>query len=204
MTSHHKKLIKNNILLSLLPLEPLPQDRVVSGLAYGCLGGLDAGEISEIGWYLYLLAALVAADLDLLVVLPGYPLPYGQRVLHLPAVYQVDAVAQVPDLILPGGGVYGLDFAHLPVGHADDAVGEGLKRDIVRHHNHRDFLVDVQVDKNLHNYIGAAGVQVPGRLVEQEDGRVVRDGTRDGDALLLTARELVREVVETAAQAHLF
>lgn len=119
-------------------------------------------------------------------------------------MYQVDPIAQVPDLILPGGGVYGLDFAHFPVGHADDAVGEGFQRDVMGHHDHRDLLVDVQVYQNLHHDVRAARVQVPGRLVEQEDRRVVRDGTRDGDTLLLTARELVREVVETAAQPDLF
>ena len=64
--------------------------------------------------------------------------------------------------------------------------------------------MNVQVYQNLHHYVGAAGVEVTGGLIEQEDRGVIRDGSRDGDTLLLTTGQLVREMVETAAQAHLF
>ena len=74
---------------------------------------------------MYLLALI--ADLHLLIVLPGYSLPDGQGVLHLPAVDQVDPVTEVLDLILPDRGVYSLYFADFPVGHADDTVGEGFQ-----------------------------------------------------------------------------
>ena len=71
-------------------------------------------------------------------------------------------------------------------------------------HDHRDLLVNVQVYQNLHHYIGTAGVEVTGRLVEQEDRGVIRNGSSDSDTLLLTPRQLIREMVETAAQPYLF
>ena len=71
-------------------------------------------------------------------------------------------------------------------------------------HDHRDLLMDVQVYQNLHHYIGTASVEVTGGLVQQKDRGVIRDGSRDGDTLLLSSGQLVREMVETAAQAHLF
>ena len=44
-------------------------------------------------------------------------------------------------------------------------------------------------------------VEVAGRLVGDEDGRVGDDGARDGDALLLAAGELPRVVVHAVVEA---
>jgi len=52
------------------------------------------------------------------------------------------------------------------------------------------------VERRLHDLL-ARVVERAGRLVEQHDARLLDDGPRDGDALLLPARELA------AAQAHL-
>jgi hypothetical protein len=50
--------------------------------------------------------------------------------------------------------------------------------------------------------LGAAvGVEVAGRLVGQDDLRLVDQGPGDGDALLLAARELGRLVVGSIGQA---
>src|SRR4029079_11324398 len=43
-------------------------------------------------------------------------------------------------------------------------------------------------------------VQVPGRLVRKEDGRAVDERARDRDALLLSARELIRVMVRAIAE----
>ena len=45
-------------------------------------------------------------------------------------------------------------------------------------------------------------VEVAGRLVGQHDRRVVGERARDGDALLLAARELRRIVVRAIGQPH--
>ena len=60
----------------------------------------------------------------------------------------------------------------------------------------------------LHGANGAAkfladlGVQRAERLVEQEHLRLVRQSTRHGDSLLLTARELARQAFVHAFQRH--
>ena len=48
-----------------------------------------------------------------------------------------------------------------------------------------------------------AAVEVAGRLVGQQHGRVGDDRARDRDALLLAAGELVRGVWSPAAEPHL-
>ena len=52
------------------------------------------------------------------------------------------------------------------------------------------------IERCLHDLL-ARVVERAGRLVEQHDAGLLNDGTRDGDALLLPARELA------AAQTHL-
>ena len=47
-----------------------------------------------------------------------------------------------------------------------------------------------------------ARVQVAGRLVRQENGRLVDQGAGNRDPLLLAARELVREVVHAVAESY--
>ena len=49
---------------------------------------------------------------------------------------------------------------------------------------------------------GCCRVEVSGRLVGEQDGGLVDDGARDRDALLLTARELVRVATGLAAESH--
>ena len=58
-----------------------------------------------------------------------------------------------------------------------------------RHHDRRPGAVDPV--EQLHDPDRGVGVEVPGRLVADQKRRVVDDGARDRDALLLTARELV-------------
>jgi hypothetical protein len=53
----------------------------------------------------------------------------------------------------------------------------------------------------LHDPDGGLGVEVAGRLVGEQQGRMVDERPRDRDALLLTARQLVREVVELGREA---
>src|SRR5919201_747335 len=57
------------------------------------------------------------------------------------------------------------------------------------HEDRRPRAVDAV--EELHDPDRGVGVEVPGRLVADEERRVVHEGTRDRDALLLAARELV-------------
>jgi hypothetical protein len=57
-----------------------------------------------------------------------------------------------------------------------------------------------EIRERLHDLIGAFGVKGGGRLVCQNDGRIMDQGTRDGDALLLAAGELRREVVQPVTE----
>jgi len=78
-----------------------------------------------------------------------------------------------------------------------DLVGAHDRREPVRDGDRREaaLLHDV-VERRLHDLL-ARVVERAGRLVEQHDARLLDDGTRDGDTLLLPARELA------AAHAHL-
>ena len=49
--------------------------------------------------------------------------------------------------------------------------------------------------------IGGVGVEVPGRLVRQQQRRMVDEGAGDGEALLLAAGELVGEVLDLVGEA---
>src|SRR5690606_36357366 len=68
--------------------------------------------------------------------------------------------------------------------------------------DHDGVTLTVERLEKLHDLLARAGVQVAGRLVGQQDGRVIDQGAGDGDTLPLTARELVRLVVHTVRQAH--
>src|SRR5947207_531467 len=66
----------------------------------------------------------------------------------------------------------------------------------------------VQLSEQFHDFAALTGVQIARRLVGQNDLRVRDDGPRDGDQLLLAARELIgievlladdRELVEDVA-----
>ncbi len=59
----------------------------------------------------------------------------------------------------------------------------------------------MQLAQQLHHRLAVGRVEVAGRLVRQEDGRIARDRARDRDALLLAARELRREVLHPVRHA---
>src|SRR6266496_770070 len=70
--------------------------------------------------------------------------------------------------------------------------------------DHHDGLLEflVQPLEQRQDFLGRFPVQVPGRLVRHEDRGVGGDGPRDGDALLLAARELPREVMHPVLEPH--
>jgi hypothetical protein len=73
---------------------------------------------------------------------------------------------------------------------------------LVGDHQHGDAVVAVQRQQQAHDLVAAPGVEVAGGLVGQHHRRLGDDGPRDGDPLLLAARQFGRGVVLPAAQAH--
>ena len=57
---------------------------------------------------------------------------------------------------------------------------------VVGRHDHR-RPARVDLAKEVHDFERQVGIEVAGRLIGEDDGRVVHEGARDRDALLLTA-----------------
>ena len=90
----------------------------------------------------------------------------------------------------------------LAVAHVEDTVGDGGGLGVVG--DHEDGLVEIAAGASEHveDGVGVLGVQVTGGLVGKHDGGMGDEGAGDGDALLLTAGELVGTVVEAAGKAE--
>ena len=77
------------------------------------------------------------------------------------------------------------------------AVGKGARAaNIVRHHYGLHIPLLLQVDDQLPNLGSGDGIQAGGRLVEQNDLGIERQGPREADALLHAARNLGGQFVE--------
>ena len=74
---------------------------------------------------------------------------------------------------------------------------------IVGHHADRRAGL-VELLQQLHHRFAALGIEVPGRLVGQQDDRLAGDRPRDGDALLLPARQLAGQVFRAMRHADAF
>ena len=70
------------------------------------------------------------------------------------------------------------------MGHEDDSVAGGL-----------------DIGKDIHNLDGGLAVEVTGRLVSEDQRRVIDEGPRDGYALALTTGELIGFVMAAVGQA---
>ena len=54
----------------------------------------------------------------------------------------------------------------------------------------------------IHHFAAVGGVEVTSRLVGEDQLGIHHDGTGNGDALLLTARELLRKVMGAMTDGH--
>ena len=89
----------------------------------------------------------------------------------------------------------------LAVAESDLALGEGCHFRIMRDHDDGvsgcvEFAEDVDYDLLI------CGVEVAGRLVGEQDRRVVDESAGDADALLLSAAEFARQVIGARAKAY--
>ena len=82
---------------------------------------------------------------------------------------------------------------NLAIEEVDDALGvTGISLRVGDHHDGSALLV--QLCQELHHFETILGVEVTSRLVGEDELGIHHDGSGNGDALLLTARELLREV----------
>ena len=79
----------------------------------------------------------------------------------------------------------------LAVRHKDDPVGDiPCEAHLVGDDHHRDVLLVCQPHHDVQHFLDRLRVEGRGRLVEQDDLGLCAEGTGDGDALLLAARQL--------------
>ena len=90
---------------------------------------------------------------------------------------------------------------YLPVEQVDDTVGKAGIVLRVRHHDDGSTLL-VQLLQQVHHFLAVLRIEVTGRFVGQNQFRVGHYGTGNGHTLLLTAGELLREVLGTVADGH--
>src|SRR5258706_12086686 len=86
-----------------------------------------------------------------------------------------------------------VELDHPTAHRIDDAL-------IVRRHHHRGAGA-IDAIEQPHDADGRRGVEVPGRLVGEQDQRSVDEGARDRHPLLLSTRELTGEAVRLLRQA---
>ncbi len=77
-----------------------------------------------------------------------------------------------------------------PVHEADMALGVGRDVFIMGDEHNGDAALFIELAEQFHHFVAPRGVEIAGRLVGEDDGRIGDEGTRDGDALLLTAGKL--------------
>ena len=95
-----------------------------------------------------------------------------------------------------------LVFADPAVAEVQDAPGVAGDVRLVGDEDHGHALLAVEALEDGHDLFARAGVQRAGRLVGQDDGRVVDQRAGDGHALLLAAGELGRPVVVRARRGR--
>ena len=103
---------------------------------------------------------------------------------------------------VPGGARPAFVRNDLSIAHGQDAIRIGGDVGLVRDHDDRDAAFAIERGERLHDLVRRAGVEVAGRLVRQQQARVVDQRARDRDPLLLAAGELARRVALTVAQAE--
>ncbi len=110
-----------------------------------------------------------------------------------------------------GGGASGMvtgsGFAAVrcaPVAHADLARGKAGETEVVGDDDESGAGFAVEVEEHVLDAPAGFAVKVAGRFVGEEDLGRVDEGAGEGNALLLAAGELNREMVEPLAETDLF
>ena len=96
-------------------------------------------------------------------------------------------------------------LVQLPLVHDADGVANGKGLELVVGHEQRGGLGRLENGADLvRQALAQVHIQIGKRLIEQQQARLGRERTRQGDALLLAAREFVRKALVLAGQPHEF
>src|SRR2546427_5628201 len=101
------------------------------------------------------------------------------------------------------GELRGRGLAHnLAVLNLEDAMGDVGHAGVMRHDHDRLLEFLVEATKQVEDFLTGLRVEFPGRLVCQEERRIVREGDPDGDPLLFPTAELVGTMARALRHAH--
>src|SRR5437763_905657 len=101
----------------------------------------------------------------------------------------------------PSRRVLGRGFDDLAISDVEDAVRDGRNPSVVGDHDDGLLEISVQRLEQIQDFLAGLRVEFSRGLVREEQGRIVRQGNRDGDPLLLTAAHLVRPMARTVGEA---
>ena len=91
----------------------------------------------------------------------------------------------------------------LAVAQSNLALGQSRHLRIVRHHNDRVALT-MQIAKKIRNDGLIGGIEIAGRLIRQQDRRIINKRPRNADTLLLAAREFTGQMLNSIAKTNPF
>ena len=91
---------------------------------------------------------------------------------------------------------------HLAVPHGDDAIGIGRDIGFMGDDDNGNATLAIERLQRLHDLMRVPGIEIAGRLVRKQQDRIVDQGARDGDALLLAAGQLPGRVALPVGQAE--
>ncbi len=95
------------------------------------------------------------------------------------------------------------DLLDLAVAHDDEAVGHRQRLVlVVRHHDRGEAELALELADLDPHLLAQLRIEIGERLVEQQDVRLDDEGARQGDALLLAARELARQALAELFEPH--
>lgn len=97
-----------------------------------------------------------------------------------------------------------LDLGDLSVAHVKDAIGDLSGFGIVG--DHQDGLVELAAGcaEHVEDGVGVFRVEIAGGFIGEHDGWAGNEGSRNSNALLFAAGELIRTVLETALNPKKF
>ncbi len=98
---------------------------------------------------------------------------------------------------------HGQGFSESTVCDFYDSVAIFGIKSAVGHHDNR-LSVRIEPFKQIHDFRGVSGIQVPGGFVRIEYRRLIYHGASDSNSLLLTAGELIGKSVSLVFQTHFF
>src|SRR5438093_13573279 len=101
----------------------------------------------------------------------------------------------------PSRRVLGRGFDDLAISDVEDAVSDGRNPSVVGDHDDGLLEISVQRLEQIQDFLARLRVEFARGLVREEQGRIVRQGNRDGDPLLLAAAHLVRPMARTVGEA---